>query len=93
MRIVLPVFDAGIDMTPTAADAECDEVAYIARLCRELRDLANQSQFGFLAYLLDMARLEAEAQMGTRPGAPEDDNRNKAQKSVKAPGCRGSERL
>ncbi|AXS40867.1 hypothetical protein D1F64_13500 [Breoghania sp. L-A4] len=32
-------------------------------MCRELRDLANRSQFGFLAYLLDMSRLEAEAQL------------------------------
>lgn len=39
---------------------------YIARMCLELRDLARRSDLPMLAYLLDMARLEAETNEGDR---------------------------
>ena len=47
-------------MPPSIPGKEQEQSAHLARMCRELRDLASQSQFGMLAYLLDMARLEAE---------------------------------
>lgn len=47
-------------MSPSIPGKEQEQSAHLARMCRELRDLASQSQFGMLAYLLDMARLEAE---------------------------------
>jgi hypothetical protein len=35
--------------------------AYVAALAADLRDLAHRSDLPILSYLLDMARLEAEA--------------------------------
>ena len=32
---------------------------YCAQICRELRDLASNNDMEFLAYLLEMARIEA----------------------------------
>lgn len=32
---------------------------YCAQICRELRDLASHNELDFLAYLLEMARVEA----------------------------------
>ena len=40
--------------------ARPDEAAqYIEQVATQLRDLAHASGYGFLAYLIDMARLEA----------------------------------
>ena len=36
-----------------------DTASYIEQATRELRDLAQRSEMPFLAYLIDMARLEA----------------------------------
>lgn len=58
-------------MPPKVSANEREEAAYIARMCREMRDLAGGSRLGFLAYLLDMARIEAEAHAAAtepRPG-------------------------
>lgn len=49
----------GAVRTPTKPD---EAAAYIEQVTAQLRDLAQQSGFGFLAYLIDMARLEAASQ-------------------------------
>ncbi len=36
-----------------------EAAAYIEQVATQLRDLAQNSGYGFLAYLIDMARLEA----------------------------------
>ncbi|MEI2384167.1 hypothetical protein [Breoghania sp. JC706] len=37
---------------------------YIARMCREMRDMARNIDLPMLAYLLDMARIEADPDEG-----------------------------
>ena len=49
-----------------------EAAAYIEQAAAELRDLANRSGMPFLAYLIDMARLEAASQVLTPPRAPAD---------------------
>ncbi len=46
----------GAVRSPTRPD---EAAAYIEQVASQLRDLAQQSGYGFLAYLIDMARLEA----------------------------------
>ena len=51
-------------------DAERRDAAeYVAAMCRDLGALASRSRLATLAYLLDMARLEAET--AARDGAAE----------------------
>lgn len=57
-------------MPPKVSANEREEAAYIARMCREMRDLAGGSRLGFLAYLLDMARIEAEAHAAGEASPP-----------------------
>ena len=49
-----------------------EAAAYIEQATAELRDLASRSGMPFLAYLIDMARLEAASQVLTVPRAPAD---------------------
>jgi hypothetical protein len=45
---------------PTESLSDRAEAArYSAQICRELRDLAANNELTFLAYLLEMARVEA----------------------------------
>lgn len=45
-----------------------EAAAYIEQVATQLRDLAQKSGYGFLAYLIDMARLEAASKaVMTRP--------------------------
>lgn len=41
---------------------------YIARMCQEMRDMARRADLPMLAYLLDMARVEAEAERAPQRG-------------------------
>ena len=41
-----------------AGDAEI--AAYVAEICRELRDLSRDPEFRLVSYLLDMVQFEAE---------------------------------
>ena len=59
----------GTVRSPTKPD---EAAAYIEQVAAQLRDLAQQSGYGFLAYLIDMARLEAASQVLTVPRAPAD---------------------
>ena len=44
-----------------------EAAAYIEQSAAELRDLANRAGLPFLAYLIDMARLEAASRVATPP--------------------------
>jgi hypothetical protein len=45
---------------PIETHSDRSEAArYCAQICRELRDLASHNELDFLAYLLEMARVEA----------------------------------
>jgi hypothetical protein len=59
----------GAVRSPTKPD---EAAAYIEQVATQLRDLAQNSGHGFLAYLIDMARLEAasKAASGQRPSPP-----------------------
>jgi len=59
----------GAVRTPTKPD---EAAAYIEQVATQLRDLAQGSGYGFLAYLIDMARLEAasKAAAGNRLPQP-----------------------
>ncbi|TBW34297.1 hypothetical protein EYW49_18610 [Siculibacillus lacustris] len=46
-----------------------DTAAYIEQATAELRDLATRAGFDFLAYLIDMARLEAATLTIAKPGS------------------------
>jgi hypothetical protein len=53
---------------PSAPSPEPSEVAaYIANHCQALHEIARRSQLDFLAYLVDMARLEAVEQARAAP--------------------------
>lgn len=56
----------GVVRSPTKPD---EAAAYIEQVATQLRDLAQNSGYDFLAYLIDMARLEAasKAAAGVRP--------------------------
>lgn len=49
-----------------------EAAAYIEQAAAELRDLATKSGMPFLAYLIDMARMEAASQVLTQPRALSD---------------------
>lgn len=46
-----------------------EAAAYIEQTTAELRDLASRANMPFLAYLIDMARLEAASRVGA-PASP-----------------------
>jgi hypothetical protein len=54
-----------------ASTRPAEVAAYIEQATAELRDLAMQSGFPFLGYLIDMARLEA-AGLSLRPDRSDD---------------------
>lgn len=65
----MPVRDHTVDATKKSPDRK--ELAdYLATMSRDLSDLARRNDLVTLAYLLDMARLEAEtiARGGGREG-------------------------
>ena len=53
--------------SPTKPD---EAAAYIEQVSTQLRDLAQQAGFGFLAYLIDMARLEAASKAASAARPP-----------------------
>ena len=57
----------GAVRSPTRPD---EAAAYIEQVAAQLRDLAQQSGYGFLAYLIDMARLEAASKAAASVRAP-----------------------
>lgn len=44
-----------------------DAAVYIEQASAELRDMAQRTGFPFIAYLLEMARMEAAVAAGQRP--------------------------
>ena len=56
----------GAVRSPTKPD---EAAQYIEQVATQLRDLAQNSGYGFLAYLIDMARLEA-ASKAAAPSRP-----------------------
>ena len=53
-----------------------EAAAYIEQAAAELRDLATKSGMPFLAYLIDMARMEAASQVLSPPRVPALENRS-----------------
>lgn len=53
-----------------------EAAAYIEQATAELRDLATKSGMPFLAYLIDMARMEAASQVLTQPRVAVFEGRN-----------------
>lgn len=49
----------GHTMPIDAHNDRSEAARYCAQICRELRDLASNNELEFLAYLLEMARVEA----------------------------------
>jgi hypothetical protein len=46
-------------MSTESLSDRAEAARYSAQICRELRDLATNNDLTFLAYLLEMARVEA----------------------------------
>ena len=57
----------GVVRSPTKSE---DTAAYIEQVATQLRDMAQTSGHGFLAYLIDMVRIEAASQAASAATRP-----------------------